>query len=163
LNACFNVDVFLQWLASNTAMQNWDTYGLMTHNYYLYNNPAGGMLTWIPWDNNEALQEGKHGGALSLSLNEVGSNWPLIRYVVDVAEYEDIYQEHLQSFVEGTFAPDKMIALYSQYYDLLKEYAYAEVSPYTFIAYNAAYDAAVEQLKNHVQTRHDAVTGYLVK
>lgn len=58
-------------------MQNWDTYGRMTHNYYLYNNPESGKLEWIPWDNNEALQDGKMGGALSLSLSEVGVNWPL--------------------------------------------------------------------------------------
>jgi len=155
------VDDFLQWLAANTAMQNWDTYGVMTHNYYLYNNPDNGLLTWIPWDNNEALQNGK--GALSLSLDEVRSNWPLIRYLMDVPEYKAQYQEYLLSFVEEAFAPEKMIALYSQYYDLLKEYAYAEASPYTFISYDAAFDAAVEQLKNHVQARHDAVISHLNK
>lgn len=159
LASVLDVDDFLQWLASNTAMQNWDTYGVMTHNYYLYNNPDNGLLTWIPWDNNEALQTGK--GALSLSLDEVGSNWPLIRYLMDVPEYNAQYQEYLLSFVEGTFAPEKMIALYGQYYDLLKDYAYAESSPYTFIGYDAAFDAAVEQLKNHVQTRQNAVVSYL--
>jgi len=161
LNACFDVDAFLQWLAANTAMQNWDTYGIMTHNYYLYNNPAGGLLTWIPWDNNEALQEGKQGGALSLSLNEVGSNWPLISYLMDVAEYENIYQAYLSQFTEGVFDPAGMIDLYSQYYDLLRDYAYAESSPFTFISYDAAFDSAVESLKGHVQQRHDAVSSYL--
>lgn len=61
LNNIFNVDGFMQWLAANTVMQNWDTYGIMTHNYYLYNNPENSLLTWIPWDNNEALQDGKMG------------------------------------------------------------------------------------------------------
>jgi len=163
MNACLDVDAFLQWLAANTTMQNWDTYGIMTHNYYLYNNPVNGLLTWIPWDNNEALQEGKQGGALSLSLNEVGSNWPLIRYLVDVAENEEIYQAYLSEFSEGVFAPGGIIELYGQYYDLLKDYAYAENSPYTFIRYDAAFDAAVEVLKEHVQTRYNAVAGYLNK
>ncbi len=161
LNVCFDVETFLRWLASNTAMQNWDTYGIMTHNYYLYNNPVNGLLTWIPWDNNEALQEGKQGGALSLSLGEVGSNWPLIRYLVDVDEYIPIYKNYLLEFKEGVFAPERMTTLYSNYQTLLQEYAYAENSPYTFIRSDAAFDAAIEELKQHVQARASAVQSYL--
>jgi spore coat protein CotH len=33
----------------------------MTHNFYLYNNPETGKLTWIPWDNNESFTDGKRG------------------------------------------------------------------------------------------------------
>ncbi len=161
LNACFNMDAFLQWLAANTAMQNWDTYGVMTHNYYLYNNPANGLLTWIPWDNNEALQEGKLGGALSLSLDEVGSNWPLIRYLMDVDENQQIYKAYLLEFTEGVFNPDKMITLYSQYQELLQEYAYAESSPHTFIRSDAEFDTAIDALKQHVQARANAIQSYL--
>ena len=159
LNSCFDVDVFLKWLAANTAMQNWDTYGVMTHNYYLYNNPSNGQLTWIPWDNNEALQQGK--GALGLSLGEVGSNWPLIRYLMNDSEYQQIYKDYLLEFSEGVFAPEKMITLYGDYEALLKEYAYAENSPYTFIRSDAYFDAAIEELKQHVQTRASAVQSYL--
>lgn len=83
LEKVFNVDVFLKYLAANNTIQNWDTYGRMTHNYYLYNNPANGLLTWIPWDNNEAFQTGKQGGALSFSMSEVGTGWPLIKYIIE--------------------------------------------------------------------------------
>ena len=48
LENIFNVDHFLKWLAANTTMKNWDTYGQMTHNYYLYKNPSNNLLTWIP-------------------------------------------------------------------------------------------------------------------
>ena len=58
LETVLDTDVFLKYLAVNTVIQNWDTYGRMTHNYYLYNNPDNNLLTWIPWDNNEALQTG---------------------------------------------------------------------------------------------------------
>ena len=40
LEAVFNVDGFLRWLAVNTVIENWDTYGRMAHNYYLYGNPS---------------------------------------------------------------------------------------------------------------------------
>ena len=55
LEKVFDVPIFLKWLAANTVMQNWDTYGVMTHNYYLYHNPETEKLEWIPWDGNEAL------------------------------------------------------------------------------------------------------------
>jgi hypothetical protein len=64
LEAVFDVDTFLKWMAANTVVQNWDTYGQMSHNYYLYNDPESGLLTWIPWDNNMALGDGAGMGAM---------------------------------------------------------------------------------------------------
>lgn len=160
LESIFDVDQFLRWLAANTAIQNWDTYGNMTHNYYLYNNPENNLLTWIPWDNNEAFQDTKL-GALSLGLTEISSNWPLIRYIIDQEEYNQKYEEYLQEFVDGVFDPDKMSALYTEYYNLLKEYAYAEETGYTFIYYDSNFDNAVETLKSHASSRYDAVTSFL--
>ncbi|MEO8257723.1 MAG: CotH kinase family protein [Acidobacteriota bacterium] len=56
LEARFDADLFLRWLAVNTAIQNWDAYGAMPHNYYLYADPAKkGRLRWIPWDHNFSL------------------------------------------------------------------------------------------------------------
>jgi hypothetical protein len=53
LESTFDADLFLKWLAVNTAVDNWDTYGAMAHNYYLYGDPRrSGRLQWIPWDNN---------------------------------------------------------------------------------------------------------------
>ncbi|MBB3838935.1 hypothetical protein FHS57_002941 [Runella defluvii] len=54
LEATFNVPHFLKYLAINNVIGNWDTYGAMAHNFYLYNSPTK-KLTWIPWDNNEAF------------------------------------------------------------------------------------------------------------
>lgn len=56
LETLFDADLFIKWLAVNTTVQNWDTYGKMAHNYYLYND--NGVIKWIPWDNNFALQDG---------------------------------------------------------------------------------------------------------
>jgi spore coat protein H len=55
LEAIFDVPSFLKWLGVSTLLEHWDTYGAMTHNYYLYNNPATGKLTWISWDHNFIL------------------------------------------------------------------------------------------------------------
>jgi spore coat protein CotH len=160
LENVLNVDVFMKWLAANTAMQNWDTYGRMTHNYLLYNNPDNNTLSWIPWDNNEALQEGKNGGALSLSMDEVGNNWPIIRYLMDIDEYEQVYKAYALQFINEVFIPETMVTTYSDYYELLKDYAYAEESGYTFIYNDSDFDQAVGELKTHVQSRNNAVISY---
>ncbi|MFN8522331.1 MAG: CotH kinase family protein [Chloroflexota bacterium] len=62
LESVFAVDGFLKWLALSGVMQHWDTYGGMTHNYYLYHDPATDRLTWISWDHNMILSEGGPGG-----------------------------------------------------------------------------------------------------
>jgi spore coat protein H len=63
LESVFDVDHFLRWLAVNTAIDNWDTYGAMAHNYYLYGDPKQkGRLQWIPWDNNMAFGINPMGG-----------------------------------------------------------------------------------------------------
>ena len=50
------MDVFLQWLAVNTVIDNWDAYGGMPHNYYLYSTAERkGQLRWITWDHNFAF------------------------------------------------------------------------------------------------------------
>ena len=161
LESVLDVNVFLKWLAANTTIQNWDTYGHMTHNYYLYNNPVNQLLTWIPWDNNEALEEGKQGGALELSLNEVESNWPLIRYLIDVPEYKLIYQSYLQQFIDEVFIPNEITQLYSTYYEELKDFVYTEVDGYTFLSSDNQFDNAIEKLKKHVSERNEAVVQYL--
>ncbi|HYF66398.1 MAG TPA: CotH kinase family protein [Herpetosiphonaceae bacterium] len=55
LEAIFDVPAFLKWLGVSAVLEHWDTYGAMTHNYYLYSNPATGKLTWISWDHNFVL------------------------------------------------------------------------------------------------------------
>jgi hypothetical protein len=164
LESVFNVDGFIKWLAANTVIQNWDTYGNMNHNFYLYNNPASGQLNWVPWDNNEAFSSGKgNNGALSISLSEVDQRWPIIRNIMDDAEYKAMYDAYLKEFVDEVFTLDKMIETYDKYYDLIKEYAYSEVSGYSFLKSSADFDKAVEALKTHVVSRNAAVEEYLAE
>ena len=58
LEATFDVEHFLNWLAVNTAIVNWDSYGSMAHNYYIYALPESAQLRWIPWDHNLAMTAG---------------------------------------------------------------------------------------------------------
>ncbi len=69
LEAVFDVDGFLKWLATNTVIQNWDTYGAMGHNFYLYKVPETGQFSWIGWDYNEAMGARAYGSTSSSSTS----------------------------------------------------------------------------------------------
>ncbi len=74
LESILNVTEFLTWLANNTLIKNWDTYGGNARNYYLYNNPDTGTFSWIPWDNNYAFMEGmgkNFGDGGSAEMNKI--------------------------------------------------------------------------------------------
>jgi len=162
LETIFDTDTFLKYLAVNTVIQNWDTYGKMTHNYFLYNNPDNNKLTWIPWDNNEALQLGKMGGSLSLDFSGLSSSqWPLIGYLYQDANYKAQYDLYLQDVIDNAFNTNTIQSLYASYSALIEPYATAEVSGYTFLNNSSEFQSAVNELNNHVSERQIAVDNYL--
>jgi len=165
IESVFDVDNFMHWLAVNTVIQNWDTYGVMNHNYYLYHNPYSDKLVWIPWDNNEALYEGKR-ETLSFSMDEVGNDWPLIRYLIDVPEYEDLYNGYLLKTINEAFEPSKVQASYQYYHNLISDYVVgseAEQDGYTFLRSSSDFTNSLNDLNTHADGRHDAVISYLSK
>ena len=162
LETVLDTDVFLKYLAVNTVIQNWDTYGRMTHNYFLYNNPATNKLTWIPWDNNESLQSGKQGGSHALNFSGLNANdWPLIGYLYQDEVYKAKYDTYLQETIDGAFNETSIQALYTSYTALIEQYATSELSGYTFLNNSSDFQSAVSQLKTHVTARKTAVNNYL--
>ncbi|MBU2914254.1 CotH kinase family protein [Reichenbachiella agariperforans] len=162
LEAVFDTDVFLKYLAVNTVIQNWDTYGRMTHNYYLYNNPDTEKLTWIPWDNNEALQQGNMGGSLALNFSDLStSSWPLIGYLYQDDVYKAKYDAYVQEVVDGPFSVSTIQATYSKYSTLVEEYATSELDGYTFLNSSSSFQSAISELNAHVVQRNSAVDSYL--
>ncbi|SNR46301.1 CotH protein [Maribacter sedimenticola] len=162
LEAVFDTDVFLKYLATNTVIQNWDTYGRMSHNYYLYNNLENGKLTWIPWDNNEALQVGKQGGSPQLDFSDINAaQWPLISYLYDDDTYKAQYDLYVQEVIENAFNESTMQALYTNYAALIEPYATAEIEGHTYLNSSADFQNAINELKTHVANRNTAVQNYL--
>jgi len=162
LDAVFDTDVFLEYLAVNTVIQNWDTYGRMTQNYYLYNDPDAGRLTWIPWDNNEALQEGKNGGSLALDFSDLAPGaWPLIEYLYGDTTYRAQYDAYVEEVIEGAFDTSTIQATYSAYSSLIEPYATTEREGYTFLNGAADFYGAIAELNAHASARASAVNSYL--
>ncbi len=161
LESVFDVQGFLKWLAANTTIQNWDTYGRMPHNYYLYNDPSDNLIKWIPWDNNEAFEEGKQGGALSFEFNEINSSeWPLIPYILGIPGYENDFKAHILHFISTTFEPNKMEAYYAKLQTFIQSSVESETSDYSFITNISEFETAVQSLKTHVSSRQTVAENY---
>ncbi|MGB5172638.1 MAG: CotH kinase family protein [Eudoraea sp.] len=162
LEAVFDTDVFLKYLAVNTVIQNWDTYGRMTHNYLLYNDPTTSKLNWIPWDNNEALQTGNMQGSLALDFSDLNTEaWPLIGYLYQDEVYKEIYDNYVQEVVDGPFNTASMQSLYNTYSSLIEPYATIEESGYSFLNTSSDFQTAINVLNMHVEQRTTAVSNYL--
>ena len=159
LESVFDVDGFLKYLAVNNTIQNWDTYGRMTHNYYLYHDLNDDLIKWITWDNNEAFQNGKRGGSLSFEMNEIDDEWPLISFLIADEEYEGIYKNYVKSFIETSFENSRMAGIYSNQELLLDQPANNEVSGYSYV--NGQFNSAVQTLKSHNISRINAARDYV--
>ncbi len=167
LEAVFDVAGFLKCLAYNQAMVNWDSYGIMAHNYYLYADPSNdGKITWFPWDLNEALLVGGMSSSISESvmLDQVGSQWPMIRLLLDDSTYRNQYQAHLASALEIGFEIDFVSSKIRAYHELISPYVVGfkpEQSPYTFLQspsdFTNSVDTASDALIPHVTNRHSTV------
>ena len=164
LESIFDVDGFLNWLAVNTTIQNWDTYGVMFHNYYLYHDPDTDLLTWIPWDNNEAFYSGgRLNPPLSVSLSEVTERWPLIRFLIDDDLYRSQYDAYLLEFTTNVFDPQKMAETYEYYHDLVRASVLAELEGYSYLSSDVAFERSLKILIDHATQRNEAVKDYLAQ
>ena len=145
LEEIFDVDTFLNWLALNTVIENWDTYGAANHNFYLYNNPETGLLTWIPWDHNEALKEGRRSN-MTLEMDGIGDEWPLISYLLADSEYYATYTNRVDETINTVFVADEMVAKYQEIAGLIEPYATDKIGADTFTQ-------GVQELIDHTYDR----------
>ncbi len=160
LEATFDVDGFLKYLAVNNTIQNWDTYGVMTHNYYLYHDPAMGKLRWIVWDNNEALSSNNR--AIPFAMNTTGTDWPLINYLINNSDYEATYKAYVKDFANSTFSSSRMSAIFNAQQTLLTTSASNEENGYTHLGNNtlSTFNTAVGGLNSHNTSRVAAANVY---
>jgi spore coat protein CotH len=163
LEEVFNVNDFLEWLAIAGVLRHWDTYGYMTHNFYLYDDPETGQLNWISWDHNQVLSSGGAnpvgrlpgggmGANLTLSRDEVAQNWPLIRYLLDDPVYHERYIDYIQETVDGVFNPEELKAKCQETAELIAPYVDSS---------EAVFQNAVQQLMNRIDERYQVATDFL--
>lgn len=160
LEKTFNADHFIKWLAINTTLVSWDTYGAMAHNHYLYNHSSKKFM-WIPWDNNEALTSNAR---VQLSLSGVANNWPLINYVANDPVYYAKYKAYVKDFNDNIFTTTKMNDIFDKATTLITPYVNGtekEEKPYSNLTNISSFTSALPILKQHVMSRNQAVSAFL--
>ncbi len=175
LEQYFDVSGFIKWLALNQAMVNWDTYGCIAHNYYVYADPTdatasapNGRLTWFPWDLNESMLEG---GRCAQQAQRVfpslGNEWPLVSYLLDDNVYLEQYKNELANVIStgNGFDAAWVKTRISGYHDLISEYVVGptatESNGYSFLSSTGAFGSSVAELQSHLDERVVAVENAL--
>ena len=159
LEKFMNMDHFVKWLAINSTLVSWDTYGGIAHNYYLYNHPTK-KLMWIPWDNNEALTSQER---VKITLTGIAANWPLIKYVNEDPVYYAKYKTEVKEFTNNIFTPEKMNAMIDKATNMISPFvvgAEKEVAPYTHFTNSNSFTSAIGILKQHVATRNTVAKAF---
>jgi spore coat protein H len=170
LEATFNVDIFLRWLAIHVMQQNWDAYGRSPHNYYIYGDPSdNGRLTWIPWDLNEAMTDTTSNSTpLTIPLDTVSDNAPLIRYLIDDPVYSAQYRDELQAAIDGAYALDPLHQKMERLHTMITPYVVGEEgelegygSLHSENDFTQSLRGGPDALIDLSESRHEAVHAYL--
>jgi spore coat protein H len=186
LEKTFDMNHYLKYLAINNTIVNWDAYGAMAHNYYLYNHPTK-KLTWIPWDHNMSLTNQVGGGAtppnvqippdvqlpaqggnigmkaVSIEMTEVDKNWPLIQFVTQDPVYYAKYKQNVADFTKNTFVVSKMNDLADKYTNMISPFVNGsekEVAPYSNLKNLSDFTGGLPALKQHISTRNQVATAF---
>ncbi|WP_437900737.1 CotH kinase family protein [Sorangium sp. So ce124] len=166
LEAHLDVEGFLRWLAVNTVIEDWDQYGRMPHNYFLYaDEDRDGQFRWIPWDHSFSFAtSGGFGQGLSLSLDEVTDEWPLIRFLLDDPVYAEMYRDNLAQTVQVDYEPAAAEQRFREAHALIAPYVVGpegEIEKHTFVESEASFNDALDELIAHASTRQEDVTTFL--
>ena len=160
LEAVFDVDGFIRWLALNTLIQDWDTYGYYAHNYYLYAAPSSGeRLVWIPWDHNESLRP----AFVDFDFEFVTEDWPLIRFVVDDPVYLERLRQAVAELVEGPFSAEEFLPVLEAEHGLIEPYVVGEAGEpedHLLMEDPAHFDKSYEGIVEHHAARLEAAAAF---
>lgn len=162
LEAVFDVNGFLKYLAVNNTIHNWDTYGNKRGNYYLYHDPVDDLLKWVVRGANEALKSDGDEHPISLSMLEVTTDWPLINFLIRIPEYESTYRSYVSSFSNTVFTTSKMNNLLNALQQTVAPSSQEETYQNTHINGGmSAFESEFVTLKAHVYQRLSAVENYV--
>ncbi len=102
----------LKWMAIDVLTGNWDNYWYNKNNYYLYENPATGKFTVVPYDYDNTL-----------GIDFIGRDWtsrdlynwgktnearPLANRLIEVQKFKDWYSYYINEAIEKVFNEDSL-------------------------------------------------------
>jgi len=166
LEAVFNVDGFIKWLAVNSVIQNWNSYGIMENNFSIYYDSSQSLFHWIPsGGNNSSLLPGSESlFSLPLNYDTVDDEWPFIRYILDQPGYWEKYIQYIDYTADNFYNPAVMAPIYQEAHDLIAPYVTGEdgeQTRYTHLDKQSDFTGSIILLNNYVETRYQHVQDLL--
>jgi hypothetical protein len=101
--------------------------------------------------------------AVSLSMNEVGVNWPLLRHVASDPVYFSRYKSHMKLFKDNVFTEAYMNGLIDKYQQLISSSVIGtngEKPQYTYITSESSFTNSFSALKTHVTARRNLINTF---
>ncbi len=162
LEAVFDVDGFIRWLAVNSVMQNWNSYGVIENNFSLYYDNSASLFHWIPsgGSNSTMLPGGYSLFSLPLDFNTTDAEWPFIRYILDQPRYWATYIQYIDDTAENFYNPAAMEPVYQEAHDLIASYVTGEEGEqpgYTHLENESDFTDSVPLLNGYVDFRYQDV------
>lgn len=154
LEATFDVDSFLRFLALAALVEHGDTYGAMAHNYYFYSDPTDRRMHFISWDHDLTFGAGNFFQAPFSKANVSATDWPLIRFTWDDATYRSRYFEHLRDIRDNVFDPAACEARYREWEPQFRS---------RITGATATFDSAVTSLVSATNGRLTALNNFLTQ
>ena len=145
IEAVFDVDTFLKYLAVAVVISDYDGYIGSVDNFFLYHRPDTGRFVYIPWDMNKSYGKKK----CDFAVDETGVNpsvpWcddearPLLYRILSVPEFVDRYEGYLAQVLDDVFTVDKQQQWVDEADSLISDFVEADTNSYvTFAAYKLA-------------------------
>lgn len=156
LRARFDIDGFVEAFAVNQAIGNWDTYGMLAHNFFLYGEPETGRLHYIPWDFDLAFDST---GPSDLTLRSFDGSWPLLQAVARDADLMTRYQAALRAFADEQLVSGALVARVDALEALVRPAIMREDA--VRFGTRSRFDAGVASLRFHLEAQRDAIAEFL--
>ena len=97
-------------------------------------------------------------------MDEVNDRWPLISFLMDDPIYSAAYTAYVEAVINGPFDPESITTRYQELHDLIRPYVVGtggEIEGYTHLRSDTAFDAALDEMIQHAESRYQAATDFL--
>lgn len=156
LEARFDMRGFADAYAINQAIGNWDTYGGLAHNFYLYNDPATAQLRYIPWDFDLAFDRT---GASDLTLRGFDGRWPLLQALARDVEYATRYEAKLAAFAAAELDGGVLTARVDVLAAMIRPAIVREEAVRPGVL--DAFELGIAEMKAHLDLQRDEIRNFL--
>jgi spore coat protein CotH len=108
-------DAFARFVAVNVVLSNTDSFLAMGHNYYMYLDPKGGRIHFVPWDLNLSMGGFMLAGSVDqqadLSIDRPHAEYNnLVKRMLAIDDFRERYRAHVRRIVERQFTVERMSA-----------------------------------------------------